>query len=334
MLRNGVQNDYISSRVNLPTQYNHDEIVKNIPSRIKAQSFFSARVSEARILERLRTISDGFSRGEFGLGEARVKLKEFLQSEGYNPHEAGLKNLASTARLNLILNQNATMAKATADYHRMHKAENMKIFPYVRYHARQDGRTRSAHADLDGKIFHKDDPFLKTHTPPWEFNCRCYLEEITEKEANKNPDLIQKETAEADVKVESKSGFSFDPAHTFEEFDLSSLNLQSRGNIREQAEMFYGDKVNFSKDNTKAVFSEKNYIDFEKENLPSAKTWQPANAPGKMHPDNARKMLKQGITVTLPDNGHVLLDEAVLIHWEQECCKSQYVNDGKVIDFE
>ena len=30
MLRNGVQSDYISSRVNFPTQYNHDEIVKNI----------------------------------------------------------------------------------------------------------------------------------------------------------------------------------------------------------------------------------------------------------------------------------------------------------------
>ena len=235
MLRNGVQNDYISSRVNLPTQYNHDEIVKNIPSRIKAQAFFSARVSEARILERLREVSDGFSRGEFGLGEARVRLKEFLQNEGYNPHEAGLKNLASTARLNLILNQNATMAKATADYHRMHKAENMKIFPYVRYHSRQDSRTRSAHADLDGKIFHKDDPFLKTHTPPWEFNCRCYLEEITEKEANKNPDLIQKETAEADVKVESKSGFSFEPAHAFEEFDLSSLQLKRRNTIINQA---------------------------------------------------------------------------------------------------
>lgn len=42
----------------------------------------------------------------------------------------------------------------------------MKIFPYVRYHARKDSRSRDGHKELDGKIFHKDDPFLKTHTPP------------------------------------------------------------------------------------------------------------------------------------------------------------------------
>ena len=66
-------------------------------------------------------------------------------------------------------------------------------------------------------------------------NCRCYLEEITAKEAGKTPELIQKETAEADVKVESKSGFSFDPAHAFEEFDLSRLQLKSRNAIINQA---------------------------------------------------------------------------------------------------
>lgn len=228
MLRPGTQDTYISRRVNLPTAKSHAELVSEVEPKIKAQAFFSARVSEAHILDRLRQISDGYSRGEFGLGEARNRLKDFLRAEGYDPHQGGMRNLASTGRLNLILKQNAAMAHSAAEWKRMHDPDAMKVFPYVRYHARSDNRTRSEHAHLDGRIFRKDDPFLSTHTPPWEFNCRCWLEEISEKEAGKTPDLIQPPTPPDKVTVDSKSGFSFDPAHAFEKFDLTSIKNEAR----------------------------------------------------------------------------------------------------------
>ena len=232
MLRDGTQKTLIESRQNLPTEKSHAEIVNELSPKIKAQSFFSARVAEARILDRLREVSDRYSRGEIGLGEARNELKDFLAAEGYDPHQGGLKNLASTARLNLILKQNAAMANAAAEWKRMHSPEAMKVFPYVRYHTRGDSRTRSEHADLDGKIFRKDDPFLLTHTPPWEFNCRCWLEEVTEKEANQTPELIQAPTPAEDVTVDSKSGFHFDPAKAFEEFDVSAVkDPETRANV-------------------------------------------------------------------------------------------------------
>lgn len=236
MLRPGTQDSYISRRVNLPTEKSHAEIVSDMEPKIKAQSFFSARVAEAHILDKLREVSDGYSRGEFGLGEARNKLKDFLRGEGYDPHQAGLRNLASTARLNLILKQNAAMAHSAAEWKRMHDPDAMKVFPYVRYHARNDSRTRGEHAHLDGRIFRKDDPFLSTHTPPWEFNCRCWLEEITEKEAGKTPDLIQPPTPEDKVTVDSRSGFRFDPAHAFEIQDLGNIQPMSRSAIVKQAE--------------------------------------------------------------------------------------------------
>lgn len=236
MLRPGTQDTYISRRVNLPTAKSHAELVSDVEPKIKAQAFFSARVAEAHILDRLRQISDGYSRGEFGLGEARNRLKDFLRGEGYDPHQACMRNLASTARLNLILKQNAAMAHSAAEWKRMHDPDAMKVFPYVRYHARNDGRTRSEHGHLDGKIFHKDDPFLSTHTPPWEFNCRCWLEEISEKEAGKTPDLIQEPTPPDKVTVDSKSGFQFDPAHAFEVQDLGNIQPMSRAAIIKQAE--------------------------------------------------------------------------------------------------
>lgn len=228
MLRPGTQDTLISRRENMPTAKSHAELVSEVEPKIKAQAFFSARVSEAHILDRLREVSDGYSRGEFGLGEARNRLKDFLRAEGYDPHQGGMRNLASTGRLNLILKQNAAMAHAAAEWKRMHDPDAMKVYPYVRYHARSDSRTRSEHAHLDGRIFRKDDPFLSTHTPPWEFNCRCWLEEITEKEAGKTPDLIQEPTPADKVTVDSKSGFSFDPAHAFEKFDLTSIKNEAR----------------------------------------------------------------------------------------------------------
>ena len=236
MLRPGTQDTYISRKVNMPTAKSHAKLVSEEEPKVKAQAFFSARVAEAHILDRLREISDSYSRGEFGLGEARNKLKDFLSGEGYDPHQAGLRNLASTARLNLILKQNAAMAHSAAEWKRMHDPDAMKVFPYVRYHARSDNRTRSEHAHLDGRIFRKDDPFLTTHTPPWEFNCRCWLEEITEKEAGRTPNLIQPPTPPDEVTVDSRSGFSFDPAHAFEIQDLGNIQPMSRAAIVKQAE--------------------------------------------------------------------------------------------------
>ena len=225
MIKPGTTEDaVIRNRVNLPTSKSHAEIVRDLDPKIRAQAFFSARVAEAHILDRLREVSDAYSRGECGLGEARNRLKDFLRAEGYDPKQGGMRNLASTARLNLILEQNAAMTHAAAEWKRMHDPDAMKVFPYVRYHASVGSKVpRSDHQQYDGMIFDKNDPWLRTHTPPWEFKCHCQLEEITAKEAGKTPELIRPPTPAEKVTVDSKSGFSFDPAHVFEEHDMSAF---------------------------------------------------------------------------------------------------------------
>lgn len=317
MLRPGTQDSYISRKVNMPTDLGHGALVSQVSPQIKAQAFFSARVAEARILERLRSVSDQYSRGEIGLGEARNALKDFLKAEGYNPHQAGLKNLASTARLNLILKQNAAMAHSAGEWKRMHDPDAMKVFPYVRYHSRGDSRSRFSHSRLDGKIFHKDDPFLKTHTPPWEFNCRCWLEEITAKEAGRHEEDIQERTPPDQVKVESQSGFSFDPEHAFEKFDLSSIkDAGLRGNIQEAAEIEYGSQISFQKDT--AVFEKKDFHTFSDEKLESARFWKDKNLPPplkKIELDEAKKILNNGKTVSSITGENIVFDNECINHW-------------------
>ena len=99
----------------------------------------------------------------------------------------------------------------------MHDPDAMKVFPYVRYCARGDARTRSEHADLDGRIFRKDDPFLSTHTPPWEFNCRCWGEQVTKKRGEREAAKSKTGGIEPVGKAtyDAESGYMFNPANAF-----------------------------------------------------------------------------------------------------------------------
>ena len=162
--------------------------------------------------------------GRIGRDEARNLMLEYARDNNRDDGTRAITNLASSARLNLIVDQNASMAKAVGDYERMYSSVNKKLFPYVIYHASVGSRTpRSEHQRYDGMIFEKDDPWLKTHWPPWDFNCHCRLENCTDKKAHKTPDLIQPPTPADKVTVDTRSGYSFDPAHAFEKFDYSAI---------------------------------------------------------------------------------------------------------------
>ena len=86
--------------------------------------------------------------------------------------------MAKTARLNLILDQNARMAAAVGRWQVAMDKDVMERFPYWRYIAGPN--PRDSHKVLDGLILRKDDPFWASHFPPWEFNCNCDLEEVDE----------------------------------------------------------------------------------------------------------------------------------------------------------
>ena len=132
---------WLEQRRNAPSERSSREW-SQVDPRIRAQSFFSARVADARILEKLRAVSDRFSRNEIDQATAQAEISRFLVSEGYDPRNAAISNLASTARINLILQQNAAMAAAVGRYAADTEPENLERWPYWKYHARGDDRTR------------------------------------------------------------------------------------------------------------------------------------------------------------------------------------------------
>lgn len=235
MLHQGAQRNFIETRVNLPTSKDSVGIARDIPADIRARAFFSSRVAQAHVLDYFRSTLDDYLKGGISRDECRNRMRRYARQHGLDNGTQSLKNLASTSRLNLIIDQNAKMAKAVGTYERMYSPGHLEAFPYVIYRASVRSKNkRSDHLQYNGWIIRKDDPWLKTHTPPWEFNCTCELEECTEKQAQKG--TIKTPTPANQVTVNSSSGFEFDPAHAFETHNLSSLHPISRATIITQAE--------------------------------------------------------------------------------------------------
>lgn len=239
--------DWISKRVNLPTSMSSGELAAEWDAKIRAQAFFSARVAQGHVLDKLREVSDAFSRGEIGQAEARTMLKRFLRAEGLDDGSAGLKNLASTARLNLILEQNARMAAAVGQYQEGMDPDVKDFFPCWRYIGSTAMNPRDSHAKYAGHVYRKDDPIWHKIFPPSDFGCKCSVENCDEP-PEKSPARVEL----------PDSGFHFDPAHAFEDFDLSSINdAKLREETRQGLNQIMAEKH--------AVF---NNIDFRNDNKP------------------------------------------------------------------
>ena len=199
---------FLSRRLSVGTQMGTKAIAGALQAKLRQCAFFSAKVGEARIVTALRELSDAYSSGRIGRAEARSRLKEFLEQE---PGAAELPRLAKTARLNLILDQNARMAAAVGRWQVAMDKDVMERFPYWRYIAGPN--PRDSHKVLDGLILRKDDPFWASHFPPWEFNCNCDLEEVDEEEAAAAGGAAPRGPAMS----EPKSGFEFNPADASDE---------------------------------------------------------------------------------------------------------------------
>ena len=187
---------WTASRVNVLNKMSSRELALSpaFAPEAKARAFFSAKVAQAHVLDKLREVSDSFSSGKINLAEARTKLKMFLAKEGRIPDDVtastgqdrrnSLDNLASTARLDLILNQNARMAAAVGQREVSMDSDILERWPYFRYIPSRSKNKREAHQAFYNLVLRKDDAFWRTHTPPLDFNCKCSIEDADQEDAD------------------------------------------------------------------------------------------------------------------------------------------------------
>jgi len=228
---------WLADKVVVPTELSSIEISREWPAQMRMQSFFSARVASGNILGSFREMTRKIQRGELGYSEAVSQLSEFLAREGYGiplpgtREDKDLRDIASTARMELILRQNVWMADALGARIISEQPAVLERFPNYRYIANTD-----RHARFDGLVLPKTHPFWQTHYPPWDFRCQCIA---IDEEGQANATTTRFRSAAGGgqrgkvsfrnrvLEIEPpESGFLFssDPAQAFAQFDPAAIS--------------------------------------------------------------------------------------------------------------
>lgn len=153
-------------------------------SFFKFQAFTTAAVQDARIRTRMKAAMAGnLRRGEGARSFSKVVDAEF--------GKAGMTRLSPSAITN-IYETNVSLAYGAGQMQKM--LEVADDFPYWRYSATMDGKTRPTHAALHGKIFKVGD---FTFFPPVGFRCRCTAIPMTARQAGR---YLQSDMPDADGK--------------------------------------------------------------------------------------------------------------------------------------
>jgi hypothetical protein len=259
---------WTASRVNVLNKMSSRELALSpaFGPEAKTRAFFSAKVAQAHILDRLREVSDDFSSGKTNLAEARTRLKAFLSGRGYSPDNVAagknedrnnsLSNLASTARIDLILNQNARMAAAVAAREVSMDPDILERWPYFRYVPSRSKNKREAHQAFYNLVLRKDDPFWRTHTPPLDFNCKCSLEDADQDDADAaggSAEAVEIEGSEANrwaiklpngqaLQVDTPaSGYVFDVGAALDSCDMSLIkHIPTRRQVLQDLRQYAG----------------------------------------------------------------------------------------------
>ena len=107
--------DIIRIKELLPTDLGSDEIRGRIAKDILLRSIFSARMTSASYLAKIREVCEQMLAGRTNQAEARSALEGILDQMGHSMQDGGgLRNPASIRRINLILETQTQMAASVA----------------------------------------------------------------------------------------------------------------------------------------------------------------------------------------------------------------------------
>lgn len=163
-----------------------------LPREIRIRAFTTAASEDLGTLRRILDALEDLPAGA-DWKQARREVAGLLADPahgGAGPREK--------ARARLIVNVAGRQAYAAARWREMQAQAD--VFPYLRYVADGDERTRPSHMALNGTVARIDDPFWRTHYPPWDFGCRCTAVPLTEAEAQEagiaDPEKLPQQPAE------------------------------------------------------------------------------------------------------------------------------------------
>lgn len=145
------------------------ETVKAMAPQLRRRAVAVAGVEDAKVLEAVREACAKVPEGR-DWRDAREEVAEAI----------GDKSRARR-RAEAVLRANCETARAQARWRDVQASKAER--PYLMYQTLGDGKVRPSHRALDGMVFPADDPFWRTHYPPWDWGCRCTVVQIDAEQA-------------------------------------------------------------------------------------------------------------------------------------------------------
>ena len=188
----------------------------NLPDQLKQRAFTVAGIEQLDVLQRIRDAVAKLPQGaswDEAKKEIAAEISPFVGGD-----DDSKRTTASKARAEFLLRTHGFQAYAVARHQQQMSVA--RDFPYWKYETVGDSRVRPGHAALDGKVLRADDPWWKTHYPPWDWGCRCIVIAIDEEDAE---EIGITEPAEMPTPERSGS-FTFDPTNVSIDFDMLSAS--------------------------------------------------------------------------------------------------------------
>ena len=148
---------------------------------------------------------------------------------------------SSLARLRTMFGQNSHQAYNDGRREALDEPDMMEGFPFRQYLTIGNGTpgyrgVRPTHAALHNLVFAADDPFWDSHTPPWEFGCRCFFRALTARQAKGMGVKVRSESyvrKQLRVPGESRRGVAANPQFVRGGVDLRKIDEELRDVMRE-----------------------------------------------------------------------------------------------------
>lgn len=144
------------------------EVFDALPDELKSRAFTITGIED---YDTLQAVRDELAKLPAGGDWDTIKKSVMARISPWLGEEA------AAARAHLLLSHHAFAAYSACQARIMD--EMIDVFPYRQYLSTKDSKVRASHAALDGIILPAKDKFWTYHTPPWEYNCRCQVVELT-----------------------------------------------------------------------------------------------------------------------------------------------------------
>ena len=99
------------------------------------------------------------------------QISPYIVDPHADPEEREKQFAAAQAKAELLLRINGQQAYAASAHEVM--VRNLGTHPFWEYRTMGDSKVRATHRALNGIILPASSPFWLTHSPPWDWGCRC-----------------------------------------------------------------------------------------------------------------------------------------------------------------